>query len=104
MGGFRLTGPNYIIHSIPSKLRCRCAGFRGTINEEVESILVNKTDKTLSFSDLPQTLQHDMLKYHLGDTMCYEVTQNKEKTKYNVQESNTYNDTRGWESMFAPLV
>lgn len=101
MGGFRLTGPNYVIHSVPGKFRCRCAGFRGTINEEVESILVNKVNKTLSFSDLPQTLQQDMLKYHLGDTMCYEVTKNE---AYNIQECNTYNDNGGWESMFTPLV
>lgn len=101
MGGFRLTGPNYIIHSIPGKVRCRCAGFRGNIDEEVETILVNKADKTLSFSDLPSTLREEMLKYHLGDTMCYKVSK---KTEYNIQESNTQNNTTGWESMFAPLI
>lgn len=103
MGGFQLTGPNYIIHSVPGELRCRCAGYRGTICEDLETLLVNKVDKILSFSDLPQTLREEMQKYHLGNTMEYKVIDNK-KPKYCVLESNAGFNHGSWESMFAPLI
>lgn len=73
MGGFRLQGPNYRIISMPSSLRCRCSGFSAEIDEAVETLLVNKKDKWLEFSDLPENLREDMAKAHLGNTMAYEV-------------------------------
>lgn len=73
MGGFRLQGPNYRIISMPSSLRCRCSGFSAEIDEAVETLLVNKKDKWLEFSDLPEYLREDMAKAHLGNTMAYEV-------------------------------
>lgn len=74
MGGFRLQGPNYKIVSMPSSPRCRCNGFSAEIDEAVETLLVNKKDKWLDFSDLPQNLREDMAKTHLGiKSFAYEV-------------------------------
>jgi len=121
MGGFRFQGPNYRIESLPSYPMCRCMGFHGQISEAIETMLVNKPDKMLVLTELPQYLQEEMSKHHLGNTMRYElihkskytrdVTQEREDMLRNIQyetrESEllaSRKDGASWDSMFAPLV
>jgi len=93
MGGFSFQGPNYIICSHPSKKRCRCAGYRTEIGEDIEKMLVEREDKVLPISDLPQAIQNEMLKYHIGDTLQYEV---KIKIKPTPLESFSFGSTASW--------
>jgi hypothetical protein len=80
MGGFRLQGPNYKIISLPSPdgTTCKCRGYRGTIDEDIETMLVEKEDKTLILYELPLDVQSILRKYHLGENMMYRVEQNTE--------------------------
>lgn len=73
MGGFRLQGPNYRFVSIPTVQRCRCMGYSGTIDADVETLLLNNRDKYLELSALPRELREEMQKHHLGDNMSYDV-------------------------------
>jgi hypothetical protein len=80
MGGFRLQGPNYKIISLPSTdgTMCYCMGYRGVIDEDVETMLVEKEDKTLILYELPLDVQFILRKYHLGENMMYRIEQNTE--------------------------
>ena len=80
MGGFRLQGPNYKIISLPSTdgTRCKCIGYSGTIDEDVETMLVEKEDKTLILYELPLEVQSSLRRYHLGENMMYKVEQSSE--------------------------
>lgn len=73
MGGFTLEGPTYRFRSLPDSFRCRCTGFKGRITSDIEAVLRNKEDKKLSLSDLPEDMQSDMLKHHLGENFYYTV-------------------------------
>lgn len=123
MGGFRLQGPNYRIESMPSSRMCRCTGYSGVISKEVEEMLVNKHDKWLELSELPQELQLNMKGVHLGDTMAYEVI-HRGKYTHNISDerdamlrdvkyvtetqsellSNVTQGPSGLDLMFAPLT
>jgi hypothetical protein len=80
MGGFRLQGPNYKIISLPSTdgTMCKCMGYRGMIDEDIETMLVEKEDKTLILYELPLEVQFKLRKSHLGENMMYRVEQNTE--------------------------
>lgn len=67
MGGFRLLGPNYTIQSLPSKEMCKCMGYKGEISMEVETTLVNDSEKKLK--QLPFSKEN----VHLGDNMYYKA-------------------------------
>lgn len=81
MGGFRFQGPNYRIESLPSYPMCRCIGYQGQIDEAVEKLLVEKQNKSLVLSELPQDLQDKMATSHLGNTMAYEVIHKSRYTR-----------------------
>lgn len=90
MGGFRLLGPNYKIQSVPDSVRCKCPGFRGTIDEAIETTLVNKQEKLLKLSQLPLSLQFEMKGAHLGENRMYTVTENTEEDKATWLKKTTY--------------
>lgn len=74
MGGFTLIGPTYIISNIPGHIKCRCAGFKGHIPLDVETILINQSNKCLDLSILPEDIRNRMMSSHLGDNFNYKVT------------------------------
>ena len=73
MGGFTLVGSHYVFENLPNKVKCRCVGYNGMIDEKVEQMLLNKQDKTLQLEDLPDDLLASMEIFHLGDEMRYSV-------------------------------
>ena len=82
MGGFTLEGPTYRISSLPDKQRCRCTGFRTNISKELEDYFVNKNEKVLKLNEIPQQMQDDMLKCHIGENFNYKV----EKSVFTFEE------------------
>ena len=73
MGGFTLEGPTYRISSLPDIQPCRCTGFRTKISKELEDYFVSKNEKILNLSELPQQMQNEMLKCHIGQNLDYKV-------------------------------
>jgi hypothetical protein len=49
MGGFRLTGPNYIFksHDLPVHDRCLCLGIVASITQEQETFLIKNYPKEI---------------------------------------------------------
>jgi hypothetical protein len=72
MGGFTLVGPTYTIKSTGVSM-CRCTGFRGDITEDIETLLVNQDNPYLDVAMLPQELQENMMKSHIGNSLHYKV-------------------------------
>lgn len=60
-------------------------GYSGVISVEVEEMLVNKHDKWLELSELPQELQEKMKTAHLGNNLSYEVIHRSKYTR-NISE------------------
>ncbi len=75
MGRFIFKGPKYIISSLPNYPCCRCTGYSGCIDKDIETMLLNKTDKVLVMADLPQDLVTDMSGYHIGNNMNYKISE-----------------------------
>lgn len=49
MGGFKLTGPNYVFEYVyESDLRCACSGLRMVITDEQEKKLLNTGKRVIS--------------------------------------------------------
>lgn len=84
MGGFILIGQNYIIKNTSPGYDSLCPPFLARLDEKTESMLVQKTTKTLVLSELPTDLA---LKFVEADAdnegMNYYVEPNKHKEHYN---------------------
>jgi hypothetical protein len=75
MGGFRLIGPTHTIRST-SPILCRCLGYRGKIDQNVQNFLINKDTYVLDLSELPTDLRDRMQLEHLPTDMSYAIEPN----------------------------
>ncbi len=84
--GFYFQGPNYIITNIntnTSNCQCdRCINNICNISEEIETLLVDKQDKTLELNMLPVELQFAMRNWNLGNKLQYEVIPRNDDNVY----------------------
>lgn len=74
MGGFVLRGPTYTFRNSAFN-NCRCVGYRGEIDQTIESFLLNKKIHILDLTELPTSIRDGMILCHLPVDMNYSVTQ-----------------------------
>lgn len=77
MGGFYLIGPTHTIRSTAPRT-CRCMGYRGGIDQQVQDLLMNNSSHVLDIDQLPQWLADQMLTCHIGDDLGYAIYPNPE--------------------------
>jgi len=73
MGGFTLIGSQYIFQNFPNEERCRCIGYTGVVNDEMEELLFKDPEKTLKLESLPDSVIASMEGFHLGEERRYSV-------------------------------
>lgn len=81
MGGFYLKGPTHTIRSTAPVL-CRCTGYSGSIDQQLQNFLINKVDRVLDLDELPESLKNTMKKHHLPDDMSYSISPNFKPEPY----------------------
>lgn len=81
MGGFTLRGPTHTIKST-APIRCRCLGYSGRIDREVQDFLMQKHEHILDLAELPDELHEEMIQCHLTDDMRYEIYLNPVSKPY----------------------
>lgn len=99
MGGFTLVGENYVFTNKENAVKCRCLGYTGKIDKDVEDQLLKDEEHILRLESLPEDLLSSMESFHLGDEKAYTVSR-RLKNKMTDKASKTDHPFGGAKSEF----
>jgi len=105
MGGFKLVGKNYVVHST-APVVCYCMGYVGPIDDQTENDLLKKRVQVLDpYTDLPPQQRGHFLAHHMPDDMSYAVRSREIDDEIREPETPPLDvsGTEGWGSQFATI-
>jgi hypothetical protein len=110
MGGFKLVGENYVVHST-APIVCYCPGYVGRIDKVTEEALLRKPSQVLDpYTDLPVEIRAHFLAHHLPTDMAYAVRSreiddviHEVRTPW-IVDASTVDGSPGWGSQFATFT